>query len=116
MFYHNDLALDDCADSTHTPYEAAAKAIIKEHKTTTGSYYYEASIRVGYLELVITGGFIGNACSDSINTFLGSSIYGIPESLRTRTREADTIKVRTIPALFVTNNRLLRQYSKIGAA
>ncbi|KAG2212562.1 hypothetical protein INT45_000722 [Circinella minor] len=114
-FWHNNSTLDDCADAATTIYSTSAQAIIKEHKATTGAYYYEASIKIGYVELVFTGGFIGSSTHYTITPFLGSSIGCLPLSLKVGNKRADIIKRRLSTAKYVSTNRHLRQYSKIGA-
>ncbi|KAG2217777.1 hypothetical protein INT45_011834 [Circinella minor] len=115
VYWHNDSTLDDCADAAPTLYEQSTKAIIKEHKATTGAYYYESSIKIGYLELVVTGGFVGNSNYDKVTPFLGSSITCLPSSLKSGNKEASAIKRRMISPKYISSNRHLRQYSKIGA-
>ncbi|KAG2221199.1 hypothetical protein INT45_000239 [Circinella minor] len=116
VYWHNNSDLDDCADAAPTKYETSAKALIKEQKATTGSYYYEASVKIGYMELVVTGGFVGNSTYDKTTPFLGSSISCLPSSLKAGNNVADVIKRRTIPAKYVSSNRHLRQYSKVGSS
>ncbi|KAI8148102.1 hypothetical protein BJV82DRAFT_485216, partial [Fennellomyces sp. T-0311] len=72
-FFHSRKSLDDCADLSSKEYQRKAKTVMRQ-KTMLGRTYMEASMLIGNIELLVTGGLHGQEVQPVKYAFLGSSI------------------------------------------
>ncbi|KAG2211374.1 hypothetical protein INT45_013598 [Circinella minor] len=111
-FMHQQTLLDDAADSSPPFYYNKTTAIINE-KTYNGRKYYEASLYIGQLELLIVGGFFGHK-ERITSAFLGSSIPDLPDDLK-KSKKSNYILFRKTATKFSQTQRMLRQYAKCSS-
>ncbi|KAI8143237.1 hypothetical protein BJV82DRAFT_105430 [Fennellomyces sp. T-0311] len=106
---------DDCSNNSDKPFHEMATASISTKNYLGGKSFYELSIFVGHMELLVVGGFWGRCSGASrrdIHPFLGSSIPSIPKNMKQQRRTTDIYTLVQAPCTS-TGTRLLRQYAKL---
>lgn len=111
-FIHKN-ELDDCADKSRIGFQTKPVSFIRR-KTRAGSDYFELTIRIGMIELLVTSGFFGSINDSTVEAFFGSSIPNLPLSISSDYNTAFTESL-FIPApakQYIRRARLLNQYMK----
>ncbi|CDH55776.1 predicted protein [Lichtheimia corymbifera JMRC:FSU:9682] len=76
---------------------------------------YELSIFFGHLEFLCTGGFWGEWTSNELTTFLGSSIRGLPQSMKA-SNNTTNIFITATAQRSSSSTRLFREYGYMLAS
>lgn len=76
--------------------------------------FYELSIFFGHLEFLCTGGFWGEWTSSELKPFLGSSIRGLPQSMK-GSNTTTNIFVTATAQRSTFSTRLLREYGNMAS-
>ncbi|KAI7878510.1 hypothetical protein K492DRAFT_117466, partial [Lichtheimia hyalospora FSU 10163] len=115
LFWHNRPDVDDCANNESIAFSVTPNAAIKT-KTMFKKTFYELSIFFGHLEFLCTGGFWGEWTSSELKPFLGSSIRGLPQSMKGSNITTTNIFVTATARRSTFSTRLLREYGNMASS
>lgn len=113
VFVHDPDRIDDCADKTTFKYQEEPIACI-ERKTGYSKESFELSYKIGYIEILANGGFIGSLDSTLLIPFAGLALQNLPKSIVADYRDAKTnyIFISHNEKKYKTTNRIINQYYK----
>lgn len=114
VFIHQHAAIDDCAHHSTIAYQPKPVVYIRKHKRFRHDYH-ELSVRIGYLEILATGGFWGAVSDNTLVPFLGSSLSLLPAALSQDVTSKQSYQIfvnMEEPVDTVCTNRIMNQYLK----